>query len=59
MYCSSCIGTPKYSGHLNKIIEQARHEADIYAKHKLVSYKNEKFNEIMFTGYIISGCRIN
>lgn len=30
-------GTPKYDGNFNAIIEQARHEANIYRKHKIVS----------------------
>lgn len=30
-------GTPKYDGNFNAIVEQARHEANIYKKHNVVS----------------------
>lgn len=33
----SMTGTPKYDGNFNAIVEQARYEANIYKKHKVVS----------------------
>lgn len=30
-------GTPKYDGNFNAIVEQARHEANIYKRHNVVS----------------------
>lgn len=37
------LGTPKYDGNFNAIIEQARHEADIYRKYNVVSYLHQNY----------------